>query len=241
MRGHKISGLSWLVPLLTCVYLFAKKESPDSASMHKLPVIFSQAGIFFCIGAISLLAACAGPYNPLTDYTEVKPSTTINTPQADMQHTAYDPALIGHGKYMVDLLGCANCHTDGALIGEPDFSRVLAGSHIGIAYSNPLIEDNPGVVYPSNLTPDAETGLGQWNDDEMIRMIRSGIDRHNKHKLSVMPWPAYARVSDADARAIVAYLRSLPPVKHRVPDNVKRGQKATAPYVHFGMYRSQQK
>jgi len=239
MLRHKFSGLSSLVPILISLCSFAKMENTASVNVRKPPLISFQAGIFFCLGSISLLAACAGSYNPLTDYEEVKPATAIITPPADIQHTAYDPAIIEHGKYMVDLLGCANCHTDGALIGEPDLNRVLAGSHIGIAYSNPLAEAHPGIVYPANLTPDPESGMGKWSDDEIIRMIRSGVDRHGKHQLSVMPWPAYARVSDVDAQAIVAYLRSLTPVKHHVPGKVKRGEKATGPFVHFGMYRSQ--
>ena len=55
-----------------------------------------------------------------------------------------------------------------------------------------------------------------------------------------MPWPAYAQLSDEDINAIVAYLRSLPPVRHQVPANVPPGNEASAPYVHFGVYQSLQ-
>jgi cytochrome c553 len=53
-----------------------------------------------------------------------------------------------------------------------------------------------------------------------------------------MPWPTLSKLSDEDVRAIVAYLRSLPPVRHRVPDNVEPGAKVAGRYVEFGMRRS---
>ena len=124
------------------------------------------------------------------------------------------------------------------MIGEPDNSKPFAGSRIGIAYSNPLETEYPGVVYPPNLTPDPETGLGAWSDDEMIEAIRYGINRHGREQLSVMPWPAYTRLTDEDAESIVAYLRGLKPIRNQVPDNVPPGVRAKSPYVHFGVYRS---
>ena len=151
---------------------------------------------------------------------------------------SYDARQVRHGKYLVEILTCGSCHTDGALIGEPDSSRQLAGSDIGIAWSNPLENKFPGVIYPSNLTSDMATGIGSWSDDEVLEMIRYGIDRHGRQQLSVMPWPAYTKLTDEDAQSIVAYLRSLAAIQHRVPDNVEPGTKAKAPYVHFGVYRS---
>ena len=136
------------------------------------------------------------------------------------------------------MLGCGTCHTDGALIGEPRSDRWLAGSSIGIAYSNPLEVDNPGVLFPRNLTPDKETGLGMWTEEEIARKIRTGIDRHGGASVPVMPWPAFARFSDTDVTAIVAYLRSLPAVSHAVPVTVPPGTKTKHQYVHFGVYRS---
>jgi hypothetical protein len=116
--------------------------------------------------------------------------------------------------------------------------RRLAGSEVGIAYTDPVHDRNPGVVYPRNLTPDVATGLGGWSDDQIMRAIRAGLDRHGSAELLVMPWGAYARMSGSDLRSIVAYLRSLPPVSHRVPEDAAPGQTAPSPYVHFGTYRS---
>jgi len=158
--------------------------------------------------------------------------------QPEARPNNYPPEVVDRGKYLVSLLGCGTCHTDGALIGAANREHLLAGSNVGIAFSNPLEVKYPGVVYPSNLTPDPETGLGNWSDEQIINMVRTGTNNHGGSTISVMPWPAFAIISDDDATAIAAYLKSLPPIKHRVPSNVRPGQKASAPFVHFGIYRS---
>ena len=119
-------------------------------------------------------------------------------------------------------------------------SRQLAGSRTGIAYTSPFVDSNPGVVYAPNLTPDMETGLGSWTMDRLVDMIRLGTSSHGGTSLPVMPWPAFAGVTDEDAFAIAAYLKSLPPVRHQVPANVSPGQRASAPFVHFGVYQSRE-
>jgi mono/diheme cytochrome c family protein len=145
---------------------------------------------------------------------------------------------VAHGRYLVELLGCGACHTDGALIGEPRMDRRLAGSDIGIAYTDPMDGIDPGVAYPRNLTPDLATGLGKWSDEQIVQAIRGGLNRHGIDRLVVMPWGAYSRMNDADVYAIVAYLRSLPAVPHRVPDSVRPGEPAPSQYIFFGTYRS---
>ncbi len=193
----------------------------------------------FLVSTMTLAGACATSYNPLQDMQEITPATNMDAPVTVVRSDLpYSPEQVLRGEYMVALLGCASCHTDGALVGKPDTQRHLAGSRTGVAYSNPLKQKNPGIVYPANLTPDHETGVGNWSDDAIIQMIRVGINPAGGHALSVMPWPAYSRLSDADVRDIVAYLRSLAPIRHKVPNNVAPGQKATAPFVHFGVYQS---
>lgn len=183
------------------------------------------------------LVACSTAYNPMNDYEQLHPATTLDSPAASAS-TRFSPEEIARGKYLVALLGCGSCHTNGALIGEPVAGQLLAGSDTGIAWSNPLIERYPGVVYPKNLTPDVETGIGSWSVDDIVRMIQTGVDKHSGQSLPVMPWPAYANIVSADATAIAAYLLSLPPVRHQVPANVRPGQRNVAPFVHFGVYRS---
>lgn len=183
-----------------------------------------------------LLSACATETNPLADYEQLEPTTILDVPAGGVGN--YDPAQVEHGRYLVSLLGCGSCHTDGALTGTPDNRRLLAGSETGIAYSNPLEVANPGVVYPPNLTPDPATGLGSWSLEQIVTMIRSGTNNHGIRTIPVMPWPAYANITEADAMAMAQYLKSLPPVSHRVPADVRPGQRASAPFIHFGVYRS---
>jgi hypothetical protein len=187
----------------------------------------------------AILAACSATdgYNPLEDYEQVTPVTRLETPAARGSDLFTDEQ-ISRGRYLVGLLGCGSCHTNGALVGTPDNSQLLAGSDTGIAYSNPFANRNPGIVYPANLTPDVETGIGSWSLDDIIRMLQTGVDNHSGQTLPVMPWPSYANINPEDSMAIAGYLLSLPPVRHEVPDNVRPGQRATAPYVHFGVYQS---
>ena len=193
--------------------------------------------IGFALGIMA--TACTTTYDPLEDYEELIPTTVMTAPAVQPnQATAQDGELLEHGRYLVELIGCPVCHTDGALIGEPQFDEWLGGSDVGIAYSNPLKYDNPGVVFAPNLTPDPKTGIGLWGDDEIEAAIRDGLDQHGRRLIQVMPWLAYAEISDADARAVVAYLRSLPAIEHKVPDNVPPGSDTNELFVHFGVYRS---
>jgi len=145
---------------------------------------------------------------------------------------------IDRGAYMIELLGCGSCHTNGAFDGEPDMTRALAGSDTGIAFTNPVGDEYPGIVYPSNITPDEETGIGSWSDWQIANAIRSGIGRHGERHIATMPWQGYARLTDEDVAAIVAYLRSIQPIKNTVPVEVAPGKRATSPFTYFGVYRS---
>ena len=194
---------------------------------------------FFVVSLVVIVSACTTTYNPLDEMKEITPATMVNPPSTGLNiDIPYSPEQITRGEYLVGLLGCSSCHTDGALVGTPNYQRHLAGSNTGIAYSNPLKQKNPGVVYPPNLTPDTQTGIGSISDVAIIQQIRMGLDPSGGHTLPVMPWPAYSHLTDDDVDSIVAYLRSLQAVRHQVPRNVSPGQRATAPYVHFGVYQS---
>ena len=192
-----------------------------------------------------IFAGCAtktvdeASYDPLQDYAEVDAATILDAPAPVPGSFAPEHMYqVRRGEYLVELLGCGACHTDGALDGVPDFDRALAGSRIGIAYSNPLGADNPGVIYPSNLTPDEETGIGAWSDIQIERAIRAGLARHAGKQIAAMPWQGYAKLTQEDMTAVVAYLRSIRPVSHKVPDEVLAGDEAEYPFVYFGVYWS---
>ena len=190
-----------------------------------------------------LVSACASEptENPLDDYVEVKAATILDAPSVDPSTVSLqDRHAIVRGEYMVELLGCGTCHTPGALQGSPNHGAALSGSKTGIAYTSPLAGRYPGVVFPSNITPDDETGIGNRTDEELDDVLRAGISRHGRQAAPVMPWPGYARLSDEDAAAIIAYLRNLEPIRHRVPNTVKPGTRTSESFVYFGFYTNKE-
>ena len=192
-----------------------------------------------CVAAACQSAAQDG-YDPLQDYEQVDASSVVDAPAARADE-ADAQAVIDQGAYLVELLGCGACHTDGALVGAPDYDRALAGSSIGIAFSNPLKDARPAIVFAANLTPDPETGIGNWTEAQIKRAIQHGVGADGSQQLPVMPWAAYRKLKPDDVTAIARYLMSLEPVNHRVPDNVMRGQKTPdVKYVHFGVYMSRE-
>jgi mono/diheme cytochrome c family protein len=118
---------------------------------------------------------------------------------------------VERGKYLVTLGSCNDCHTPGYFFGKPDFSRALSGSDVGFAIPG------LGAFVGRNLTPDKETGLGNWTDDQIISAVTAGIRPDGRKLAPIMPWQGLSHLSSDDAHAIVAYLRSLPPVKNAVP------------------------
>jgi mono/diheme cytochrome c family protein len=157
------------------------------------------------------------------------------------KRTASGQGGVERGEYLVTIMGCHDCHTPkriGPQGPEPDFSRMLSGhpeeptlpppptlppgpwvataSWDLTAWSGPW-----GISYATNLTPDENTGLGIWNEEMFVRALRTG--RHmgtSRPILPPMPWQLYATITDDDIKAMYAYLRSIPPIKNRVPDAV---------------------
>lgn len=132
---------------------------------------------------------------------------------------------VKRGDYLATIMDCGGCHTPGHLLGKPDLGRYLAGSDVG--FEIPGL----GIFYPPNLTPDRETGLGAWNDAEIIAAIRTGARPDGRVLVPVMPYHSYAKLTDADARALVAYLKSLKPIRNQVHAITGPNQKPAAPYL----------
>jgi mono/diheme cytochrome c family protein len=126
--------------------------------------------------------------------------------------TAYaaDPPAV-RGKYLVNLGGCLDCHTPGYFFGKPDMARYLGGSEVGFEIPD------LGVFYGPNLTPDKETGLGGWTDAQIATALTTGARPDGRVLAPIMPWHALANLTKEDVGAIVAYLRTIPPVKNKVP------------------------
>ena len=193
------------------------------------------------IVAATLLAACATErsVDPLDDYERLDNSGVVDAPApVGGRFAPADRDAVERGRYLVVLLGCGACHTNGAFEGAPDMDLALAGSQTGIAWTNPLETEHPGIVFPPNITPDDKTGIGRLTDAQVANAIRAGSASHGNRRLRTMPWQGYARLTDDDVDAIVAYLRSIPAIEHRVPAEVLPGNKTSRPFVYFGVYRS---
>ncbi len=152
---------------------------------------------------------------------------------------AADHSSAARGAYLVTAMACSDCHTPwkmGPKGPAPDMSQGLSGHPASMtlppapAAQGPWIAGNAatntafwgpwGVSYASNLTPDPETGIGKWRAQDFVETIRNGKHLGVGRPLQPpMPWPAFAQLSDADLRAIFAYLKSQPAMKNKVPAN----------------------
>jgi mono/diheme cytochrome c family protein len=143
---------------------------------------------------------------------------------------------VARGEYLVNLLGCARCHTEGYLLGNGPTGPDLAGSQIGIAYAGADDELRPGLVFAGNLTPDKDTGLGGWTRRDIMRALTTGVGVDGHQRLPVMPWPNYGALSDGDLGAIADYLKSIPPIRRAIPETTTPGDPVLHPYVRFGIF-----
>jgi mono/diheme cytochrome c family protein len=122
-----------------------------------------------------------------------------------------DDAQIERGKYLARIGDCVDCHTPGYFFGKPDMTRYLGGSDVGFRVGD------LGVFVGPNLTPDKETGLGNWTAQQIEAALTTGLRPDGRILAPIMPWRALAGLTRPDLVALVAYLRSLPPVEHKVP------------------------
>ncbi len=145
------------------------------------------------------------------------------------------------GQYLMSTSACMDCHTPwkmGDKGPEPDLTRLYSGHPEQLKMPPPpALPEGPwvmtagatntawagpwGVSFTANLTPDRETGLGRWTEADFIRTIRTG--RHmgrGREVLPPMPIAVYNNFTDRDLKAIFAYLRTVPPIRNKVPDPV---------------------
>ena len=153
------------------------------------------------------------------------------------------------GKYLVSTSACHDCHTPfklGPNGPEPDTERALSGHPqalvmppapqlppgpwlVTMAATNTAFAGPWGVSFTANLTPDADTGLGQWSLKNFMDTIRTG--RHlgrGRAVLPPMPIPVYNNFTDDDLEAVYSYLRTIPPISNRVPEPLPPAQATAA-------------
>jgi mono/diheme cytochrome c family protein len=110
---------------------------------------------------------------------------------------SFDAGLVKHGRELAAIGNCAACHT---LRGGKDYAG-------GLPVPTPF-----GIIYSSNITPGAETGIGRWPEAAFRRAMRSGVNRDGQHLYPTFPYDHFTNVSDDDDRALYAFLMTRPPV-----------------------------
>lgn len=130
---------------------------------------------------------------PYIDYYPVYPPTRKTTEDEE--------ALIRQGEYLARMGDCISCHTNMKAKKES-----YAG---GLPIPSPF-----GTFYSPNITPDKETGIGNWTEEDFIRAMKEGRSPHGYNYFPAFPYVYFSKISDDDARAMYAYFMSIPPIKH---------------------------
>jgi len=123
------------------------------------------------------------------------------------------PQRLERGRMLVGLTDCDVCHSvhDWNTHGAP----TVAGTELaGLVLP---LSDLPGRIVSPNITPDLETGAGNWTDDQLARAIREGIGHDGRPIFPMMPYSEYHHMSDEDVASLVVYLRSLPAIRNPLP------------------------
>ena len=121
-----------------------------------------------------------------------------------------DPKLVERGAYLANAAGCGVCHTALGPNG-PDLDHAYAGGF--------EMADTIGTWRSPNITPDKNSGIGNWTDDQIAAAIREGVRPDGGKLFAVMPYMSYNRMTDADVKALVAFLRTVKPVDRVVAPN----------------------
>lgn len=111
---------------------------------------------------------------------------------------------VARGEYLALAGNCASCHT----VGNQGF---MAG---GLAFATPF-----GKIFSTNITPDAETGIGNWTAQQFVQSMRHGIRPDGEHLYPVFPYTSFTRMSNEDIVAVYAYLKSIPAIRNQAMAN----------------------
>ena len=169
-------------------------------------------------------------------------------------------AVVKRGEYLVTVGGCNDCHTPwriGPHGPEQDMSRMLSGHPEALQMPPAPAPQGPwvaaasgtftawagpwGTSFSANLTPDADTGLGKWTVQNFVEALRTGKHQgRGRSILPPMPWQDFAKMTDADLKAVFAYLQTIPAIRNRVPDPIPpqgsqaQGERPSAPAAGTG-------
>ncbi len=115
-----------------------------------------------------------------------------------------DELTVERGRYLALAGNCASCHT-------AERGEFMAG---GLAFETPF-----GTIFSTNITPDPETGIGNWTGEEFLTSMRRGVRPDGQHLYPVFPYTAFSKITDDDVVALYAYLKSIPAVRQVAPEN----------------------
>jgi mono/diheme cytochrome c family protein len=125
------------------------------------------------------------------------------------------PQRWARGKYLVEgVAACMDCHSPHDWT-KHDAPIVSGMEGAGMDFS--VMKGLPGRLVAPNITPDAETGAGNWSDDALARAIREGIAHDGRALFPMMPYENFRHFSDEDLASIIVYIRSLPPARNALP------------------------
>jgi mono/diheme cytochrome c family protein len=167
-------------------------------------ILLSIIGIAIVAGLVGVwiirgpdpLAFAGGPRVALSEYKEANPT--------GVPASLVKASLVERGEYLAKAADCMVCHTTAG-------GKEYAG---GLGFKLPF-----GTLYSTNITPDKETGIGNYSDRDFLNAVQRGIRHDGARLYPAMPYTSYTYISDADALAIKAYLFSLPPVRATAPAN----------------------
>src|SRR5690606_12657651 len=173
----------------------------------------AQIGVAACVIALSACAQEGSADNePAAAASTAQQGATAVVAQAAEDNEA---ALLERGDYLMNgIVACGNCHTP-----RDENGNLIEGMELAGAF---VIEEPGFRAYAPNITPDVETGIGSWTDEQIIRAIREGVRPDGRVLGPPMGFPFYRGISDRDIRAIVAYLRNVPLVRNEVPRSTYR-------------------
>jgi len=147
--------------------------------------------------------------------------TACNNNNSEQQANTKEDSIksvIAKGDYLANhVVACIHCHS------QRDFSKfagpVIPGTEGGGGgkFSHDMLDAIPGTLYSKNITPDKETGIGDWTDDEILRAITQGINKNGDTLFPLMPYATFNRMSKDDLMSIIAYIKTLKPIKNKVP------------------------
>jgi mono/diheme cytochrome c family protein len=137
-------------------------------------------------------------------------------------HAQSNSDLVKRGDYLVNgILTCGNCHTPKGPKGDI-MEKAFSG---GLSWDEP-----PFKVTAPNITPDKETGIGKYSDADIKKVLRKGVKPDGTQLAMIMPSDFYEIMTERDLDAVVAYLRTLKPIRNTVPDPVYKMQQMHHPF-----------